>query len=451
MSHSIPDSAFTNSVEPLPKTIKQDRPNYNVLHALPLPLKTYPLPPLILHNPFSVFYFACSYIYQLIVPLSSHPKTGLKAYFSPESQSVHVTDQNVARTLWENGFFGKGNLSRSEPSWLDREMRRKGIILNETSEEVTQRRREERREFKKERARKERETIESALNEEKILNNADANMVPLKDVSKSCGDQLKTLGKSEDANDPLTYNGTLLDVPKPVHEVSFVTIDKRISSSTSGRNYAEVGNDQNISIKNQEHLQLTLEEAFFLVYGLGLLEIKNMESGKTMTTSTLLTLFRMNSYFPSHTSSDLRTDDPFLISYVVYHHFRSLGWVVRSGVKFAVDYLLYNRGPVFSHAEFAVIILPSYRHPYWRGNADRATDITKREGRSWWWLHCVNRVQSQVRKSLVLVYVEIPPPQPIVTEFCFEEHSQIDISELLKSYHVREMIVKRWIPNRSRD
>lgn len=47
----------------------------------------------------------------------------------------------------------------------------------------------------------------------------------------------------------------------------------------------------------------------------------------------------------------LRFDNPFLVNYAVYHHYRSLGWVVKGGIKFCVDYLLYKRGPVFSHAE----------------------------------------------------------------------------------------------------
>jgi tRNA-splicing endonuclease subunit Sen2 len=47
----------------------------------------------------------------------------------------------------------------------------------------------------------------------------------------------------------------------------------------------------------------------------------------------------------------LRFDNPFLLKYVVYHHYRSLGWVVKGGIKFCVDYLLYKRVPVFSHAE----------------------------------------------------------------------------------------------------
>ena len=53
----------------------------------------------------------------------------------------------------------------------------------------------------------------------------------------------------------------------------------------------------------------------------------------------------------------LQHDNPFLIQYVVYHHYRSLGWVVKGGLKFCVDYLLYKRGPVFSHAEYALLRL----------------------------------------------------------------------------------------------
>lgn len=50
-----------------------------------------------------------------------------------------------------------------------------------------------------------------------------------------------------------------------------------------------------------------------------------------------------------------RFDNPFLVNYAVYHHYRSLGWVIRSGIKFCVDYLLYKRGPVFHHAEWVYL------------------------------------------------------------------------------------------------
>ena len=54
---------------------------------------------------------------------------------------------------------------------------------------------------------------------------------------------------------------------------------------------------------------------------------------------------------PVKSVESLQFDNPFLVNYVVYHHYRSLGWVIKGGIKFCVDYLLYKRGPVFTHAE----------------------------------------------------------------------------------------------------
>ena len=47
-----------------------------------------------------------------------------------------------------------------------------------------------------------------------------------------------------------------------------------------------------------------------------------------------------------------RFDNPLLVNYAAYHYYRSLGWVVKGGIKFCVDMLLYKRGPVFHHAEY---------------------------------------------------------------------------------------------------
>ena len=65
--------------------------------------------------------------------------------------------------------------------------------------------------------------------------------------------------------------------------------------------------------------------------------------------------FAFQTCYTSPVGSDpplqLRPDNPFIVNYVAYHHYRSLGWTVKSGLKFCVDYLLYKRGPVFDHAE----------------------------------------------------------------------------------------------------
>jgi len=107
--------------------------------------------------------------------------------------------------------------------------------------------------------------------------------------------------------------------------------------------------------------------------------------------------------------------------------------------------MLYNRGPVFSHAEFAVVILPSYSDPYWSSDGSLHNYVKGKEKRTWAWFHCINRVITQVRKTLVLVYVDIPKPWNESTE------ADIGIDGVLGKYKVREVVMQRWLSNRQRD
>ena len=42
--------------------------------------------------------------------------------FDPDTRSVWVVETKDAMILWRRGFFGKGDLSRSEPSWRARQI-----------------------------------------------------------------------------------------------------------------------------------------------------------------------------------------------------------------------------------------------------------------------------------------------------------------------------------------
>lgn len=72
-----------------------------------------------------------------------------------------------------------------------------------------------------------------------------------------------------------------------------------------------------------ETLNLTLEEAFFLQYALGCLQVIDM--------SGPLTILQTWQKF-----CEAKSD--FIESYIVYHYFRSKGWVVKSGHKFGGDF-----------------------------------------------------------------------------------------------------------------
>ncbi|PIA91884.1 putative tRNA-splicing endonuclease subunit tsp-2 [Cercospora beticola] len=410
---------------------KKKKPNWGLIHKSPLPLEIHPLPAFHPTNPISILRFAYAYLSQILSRPLSHPETPYIGYFSSETRSVHVTDPKHARALWEAGFFGKGTLSRSEMSWLNREKARllaKRAGSGGTAEENTNARREKRRLFKLERARAEAEKIErQRLVEEGKL-----------DPSVLETEVTEVDGEKEQVAVEATPRPLETTIPDP-------------AITSLPPQPADLGLDDEDEeelipdFENQEHLQLTLEEAFFLSYGLGVLEIRNSETSNAEYSGyDLLRTCSAHGFFPvtkSIPEHKIRPDDQFLLNYVVYHHFRSLGWVVRQGVKFSVDYLLYYRGPVFSHAEFAVIIIPAYADAYWSTDEGKQERRIK-ESHNWWWMHCVNRVQSQALKTLVMVYVDVPAP--------IETDSR-DIGAILRRYKVREFIVRRWTPNRSRD
>ncbi|KAH8702299.1 hypothetical protein BGW36DRAFT_372547 [Talaromyces proteolyticus] len=422
-----------------PQRPRPQKPNYRHIHRFPLPVAAHPLPPLIPHNPLSIISVLFSYLTYLVSP----PKKEVySAYFDSATSSVHVTDEQAMRALWEMGFFGKGTLSRSEPSWHEREKKRRGLSGEKTSEEATRKRRAERREMKLERARKEQEAILQQLKAEAAKSNALANGTDgiANGSINGSAHQEASLSTSVGLTDG-TENDNSDDKGTKTVRFSPIVEKKVIPES----DYQQSNKIEEETFASQEHLQLSNEETFFLAYSLGAVEVFDQNTQSVMPTTSLLRLFAQHSTFPPNPNTEdaLEPDNKFLVSYVAYHHFRSLGWVVRSGVKFGVDYLLYNRGPVFAHAEFALLILPSYEDPYWKATPERRAQTVKKESRSWWWLHGVNRVQAHVKKTLVLCYVDIPPPS--------ESFSTDNIGEILRRYKVREMLLRRWIPNRSRD
>lgn len=112
-----------------------------------------------------------------------------------------------------------------------------------------------------------------------------------------------------------------------------------------------------------EHLQLNLQEAFFLAYALSCLKIydtsevfqiffffffyisfffsSQCKPDNHLLPQRELTIQEMWSTFlcvPHALSSNLiAADNPFIVQYVAYHYYRSRGWVAKSGVKFGVD------------------------------------------------------------------------------------------------------------------
>jgi tRNA-splicing endonuclease subunit Sen2 len=242
---------------------------------------------------------------------------------------------------------------------------------------------------------------------------------------------------------------SILDEPS-VQGSSTAGRPSRANASSNTERNSLPGSPANtgVEVEDMEHLQLTLHEAFFLSWALCCLEI--LHPSTVRYSSTLISLppkillltiqgvylsrediwraflissstlpYPLLKSFPEADAERLwkRPDNPFLVNYVAYHHFRSLGWVVKSGIKFCVDLLLYKKGPVFAHAEyvyliyrnksacrlryfafprFSIVVCPVYEDPIDRESSP--FDLPNITPFTWSWLSTLNRVNTQVRK-----------------------------------------------------
>lgn len=281
--------------------------------------------------------------------------------FDPTTKSVWVLDPRDAKLLWQRGFFGKGTLSRSEPSWLTRQLNLRQLAgKHVTSEEITAKRRAQRKQFKLDRAAA---IAAVAAEAEEIFATEGRVVVPA--LSGPAIPSASTWRPS-----PTEQK---LDIPSPAAELSTETQH----------------------LEDVEHLQLTLTEAFFLAWIFDCLTIQDAFTGEQMSLQEIWMSFQTPALLTTPTKPCPHFENSFLIHYVIYHHYRSLGWVVKGGMKFCVNYLLYKRGPVFTHAEFALVVCPVYEDPE---EAQSATGMQNRSPFSWSWLSTINRVNSQAQK-----------------------------------------------------
>lgn len=150
-----------------------------------------------------------------------------------------------------------------------------------------------------------------------------------------------------------------------------------------------------------QRLVLDLYEAYFLCYALGCLTVDGLAI--ELVAEKFVSL-----------------DAQFVSKYVVYHHYRSRGWVVRSGLKFGADFLLYQDGPSFYHASYSIRIL--------------------RQTMNWTQLGALNRVTQSAAKELVLVTTQCDATR------CVEGESA---AEHLKHWNLEEMLVRRFVPGQN--
>ncbi|XP_030657644.1 tRNA-splicing endonuclease subunit Sen2 isoform X1 [Nomascus leucogenys] len=165
-----------------------------------------------------------------------------------------------------------------------------------------------------------------------------------------------------------------------------------------------------------EYLQLSLEEAFFLVYALGCLSIYYEKEP--------LTIVKLWKAFTV-------VQPTFRTTYMAYHYFRSKGWVPKVGLKYGTDLLLYRKGPPFYHASYSVII--ELVDDHFEGSLRRPF--------SWKSLAALSRVSVNVSKELMLCYLIKPSTMT---------DKEMESPECMKRIKVQEVILSRWVSSRER-
>lgn len=100
---------------------RASRPDQQVYaHALPL-----------VHLPSTTLFARSLSLLRLHVVSIENPHC--VGIFDEPSRSVWIVNARDRDILWRRGFFGKGNLSRSEPSWLNRRLNQLGGTKGELS------------------------------------------------------------------------------------------------------------------------------------------------------------------------------------------------------------------------------------------------------------------------------------------------------------------------------
>ncbi|XP_069340069.1 tRNA-splicing endonuclease subunit Sen2 [Eulemur rufifrons] len=165
-----------------------------------------------------------------------------------------------------------------------------------------------------------------------------------------------------------------------------------------------------------EYLQLSLEEAFFLVYALGCLSVYYEKEP--------LTIVKLWKAFSA-------VQPTFRTTYMAYHYFRSKGWVPKVGLKYGTDLLLYRKGPPFYHASYSVII--ELVDDHFEGSLRRPF--------SWKSLAALSRVSVNVSKELMLCYLIKPSTMT---------DKEMESPECMKRIKVQEVILSRWVSSRER-
>uniref|UniRef100_F1LA84 tRNA-intron lyase n=1 Tax=Ascaris suum TaxID=6253 RepID=F1LA84_ASCSU len=171
------------------------------------------------------------------------------------------------------------------------------------------------------------------------------------------------------------------DKEKPASHASEQNMDARSEINENEETYENTKQMELWAnmVSKDRRLRLGMEEAMYLMYDLSVLEVSAAD--KQLSADDLWRCF----YSYAGIS--------FVKRYACYRSLRRLGWVVRPGLPYGVDFMLYCDGPEYHHSSAAVRLL------------DEHIDATL--------FSALNRTLNNMKKTLVEVRVDIPVGLPL--------------------------------------
>ncbi|XP_055595921.1 uncharacterized protein LOC129746337 [Uranotaenia lowii] len=164
----------------------------------------------------------------------------------------------------------------------------------------------------------------------------------------------------------------------------------------------------------EENLALSFEEAYFLLHELRCLEVQALDESVLDEFQLLEKFTKVKRFFIAH--------------YVAFMYFRAKNWIVKSGIKFGGDFLLYQRGPQFYHASYIVLVQPI------QSNGEKfSNSVHYLENYDF---QCFNRIAETTAKHLLVLEVHFPknidPYNPVQ---CIGSLDKFAVSEIFPSHH----------------
>ncbi|KAI9592857.1 hypothetical protein BDF19DRAFT_425024 [Syncephalis fuscata] len=324
----------------------------------------------------------------------------------PHRGGVLVYDAQAIKALWQGGFFGKGVISRGEPLAITQ---KEGASVSDK------------------RAVTSGETVNAKYNI----------ATPTTNVATTAATTTQRTKRRRKTKVPAQ---------------SLISVDQQIILLQTMLLFDSKSYSYDLNRPANEPLWLSPEEVFFLSWHVGCLQIIDEVTQQPLDLWTLwqrcCAVYKPRFLGQSMVDlklQDITEDRPFIYRYAVYQYLRNKGWVVRDGIKYGADYVIYERGPIFDHSIAAVLICPILLIPNTKNDDSDMRDLSSKQTRQvsldWSNLLGLIRVCSQVRKALRICYVYVP-----VTNKGLKEQGPA----FIQSYRIEETVIKRWVPERNR-